>query len=259
MKLFVTGSRGFIGTNFIREAKHRNIPLQSYDPLGSSGLKKVSHLDMDDDITHVIHLGAISSTTETNIRRVLEHNLTWSIELFEYCAERGIHFQWASSAAVYGPRSKSDGPFQVTDECRPSNPYAMSKYLLEQYITKRNTNITTQGFRYFNVYGPNEDHKGTQASPYTQFETQAKETGVIKIFEGSNRIYRDFVHVDIVVQRHFDMMEKPVSGIFNVGSGQTRTFLDVAIGIAAKHKARIEIIPFPEHLMSHYQYYTCAG
>jgi ADP-L-glycero-D-manno-heptose 6-epimerase len=259
MKLLITGAKGFIGKNLVIEATKRQFDFNTYDPLEPSGELKPSELNLD-DITHVIHLGAISSTTETDVKKIIDNNLTWSIELFERCVERGIHFQWSSSASVYGKRSEEQGPFNVTDECKPANFYAMSKFLLEQYIIKRNADIKFQGFRYFNVYGPYEEHKGTQASPHTQFANQAKKTGVIKVFEKSENIYRDFIHVDRVINNHFDMLcSKTNAGIFNVGTGLPRTFMDVARDVAIAYSAEIQTIPFPKHLKDHYQYYTCAG
>jgi ADP-L-glycero-D-manno-heptose 6-epimerase len=115
-----------------------------------------------------------------------------------------------------------------------------------------------QGFRYFNVYGPHEDHKGSQASPYSQFARQARETGVIRVFENSDKYKRDFIHVDAVIDYHLRMLNVKESGIFNLGSGSPRSFLDVARDIALIYDARIEEIPFPEHLRAHYQEYTHA-
>lgn len=256
MKLLITGTRGFIGQNFVLEAMRRDVDFITYDM--SEGYLEPEALPFE-GVTHVIHLGAISSTTETNVKKVMDANLTWAIGLFEECVKRGIHFQWSSSASVYGKREKEGGPFKASDVCMPLNLYAHSKYLLEQYIIKRDANIVWQGFRYFNVYGPHEDHKGDQASPYTKFTKQARETGVINIFEGSENIYRDFIHVDRVIDVHFKRMARPISSIYNVGTGAPRTFLDVARDVALITGARINTIEFPEHLKPHYQYYTCAG
>lgn len=255
MKILVTGSKGFIGSNFIKQLTGHDV--DEYDVL--DGYVRPAELNIE-KYDWVIHLGAVSSTTETNIEKVIDLNVSWAIEMFEECVCHNTHFQWASSASVYGIRDSCDGSMKITDECHPANLYAHSKYMLEQYIMKRKTtNIIKQGFRYFNVYGPNEDHKMSQASPYFQFEKQAKETGTIKLFEGSENFHRDFIHVDEVVARQIDAMEKNVSGIYNVGTGQPRSFLEVAKSIALLYNAKIEIIPFPENLISHYQKYTCAG
>jgi ADP-L-glycero-D-manno-heptose 6-epimerase len=136
----------------------------------------------------------------------------------------------------------------------------MSKYLFEQYVKSRpNINVIIQCFRYFNVYGPNEDHKGNQASPYMQFTKQAKENGSIKIFEGSENCLRDFIHVDQVIEKQISYFFTKKSGVFNIGTGTTKSFLDIANEIASQYNAEIISIDFPEPLKKHYQYYTCSG
>jgi ADP-L-glycero-D-manno-heptose 6-epimerase len=202
----------------------------------------------------LIHLGAISSTVENNIAKVLSQNLISSIELFEACIDAGVNFQWSSSASVYGDSLV----FTEDQPSYPKNIYARSKHLLEQYILSRRAPIIYQGFRYFNVHGPHEEHKGTQASPHSQFAKQARETGIIKLFEGSEHFCRDFVPVDYVVDIHKRFLEVQESGIWNVGTGVPQSFLAVAQQIAQQYGAKLEIIPFPEHLKSHYQKYTCA-
>ena len=132
--------------------------------------------------------------------------------------------------------------------------------MFDRYITylAGNWPIRVQGFRYFNVYGPHEDHKGDQASPYYKFEKQAKDTGVIKIFEGSENYSRDFVPVETVCKIHRHFLSVPDTGIWNVGTGRATSFADVARMIADKYGAKIEYIPMPDNLKSQYQTYTCA-
>jgi ADP-L-glycero-D-manno-heptose 6-epimerase len=255
MKILVTGSKGFIGKNFVNELNKQNINYVEYDLL--DGYKNPNDLDFT-DVTNCVHLGANSSTTETDIKKVLDNNLTWSIMLFEECVKRNINFQWSSSASVYGKRTKEQGVFRVGDTCYPANIYAQSKFLLETYVMNRIVPISKQGFRYFNVYGPFEEHKGNQASPYFQFEKQAKETGVIRVFEGSENYLRDFVSVDQVISSHLYFIDKKSSFIYNVGTGKPKSFLQVAEEIAEKYNAKIETVPFPESLKKHYQTYTCA-
>jgi ADP-L-glycero-D-manno-heptose 6-epimerase len=255
MKLLITGSEGFIGKNFIK-AIPRAWNFDCFDIKNNLNVRP-KHLSVK-KYDWVIHLGAISSTTESNLSRLMDLNLSWTVELFEECKKHNCNLQWSSSASVYGKRSRSAGVFKETDQCMPSNYYAMSKYLIEQYIKCSSYDITVQGFRYFNVYGEHEEHKQNQASPYTQFKQQAQKTGIINIFEGSDVIYRDFVHVDSVVAAHLKMLNSRLSGIYNIGSGQAKSFLEVASSIASDFSAQINIIPFPEHLKSHYQYYTEA-
>ena len=115
-----------------------------------------------------------------------------------------------------------------------------------------------QGFRYFNVYGPGEDHKGNQASPYHQFTQQAKNNGVIKLFENCDQYLRDFVHVNRIIDIHEKFLSVKNSGVWNIGTGTAKSFLAVANEVIQKYPARIEYIPMPEILKQSYQTYTCA-
>jgi ADP-L-glycero-D-manno-heptose 6-epimerase len=252
MKVLVTGSKGFIGQNLL-EKLPSDWFVTSFD-IKDNPETRPRDLDLS-GVNWVVHIGALSSTTEKDVRRVMDLNLSWSIELLEEAEKARANFQWSSSASVYG---RSNQPMKEADRANPRNLYAMSKYLFEEYVKNSQSNIIRQGFRYFNVYGPHEDHKGSQASPYHQFARQARETGVIQVFEGSESCLRDFIHADRVVDAHLKMMSVHDSGIFNVGTGNPRSFLDVARDVALFYNARIEVVPFPDHLKEHYQYYTCA-
>lgn len=257
MKILVTGHKGFIGQNLCKAITEKGWRLSTFDIVDNPTFRP-KDLDFT-DVDVVVHLGAISSTTETDVRKIMDLNLSWSIEMLEECKIRNISMQFASSASVYGNRYRR--PMKEDDHCSPLNYYAMSKYLFEEYVNKQSRTNNVQIFRYFNVYGPNEEHKGSQASPYTQFAKQAKETGIIKVFEGSEKFMRDFVHVDRVVEVHINSIQSInefSSGIYNIGSGYARSFLDVARDVALLYNASIETIPFPVHLKSHYQYYTEA-
>ena len=259
MKVLVTGHKGFIGQNMCKAIQKEGWDLVTFD---ISDDFNVRPKDLSfDGVNCVIHLGAISSTTETDIRKIINFNLSWSIEMLEECRERGIHMQFASSASVYGQNFDSS-ILEEKDVCYPANYYALSKYMFEQYALKRPlVESGLQIFRYFNVYGPHEEHKGSQASPYTQFAKQAKETGVIKVFKGSDKFTRDFVHVDTVINAHIQCLKRTefTGGIYNVGSGYSRSFLDVAKDIAFLYNAEIKEIPFPDNLKEHYQYHTQAN
>ena len=131
--------------------------------------------------------------------------------------------------------------------------------MFERYVELRDAPIITQVFRYFNVYGPHEEHKGTQASPYTQFCNQAEVNGTIKIFKGSKNYRRDFVHVDQIVEYHKKFFKVKESGTWNLGTGKTSSFYKVAKEIADKHKVKIEYKEMPSVLKENYQEFTQAS
>jgi ADP-L-glycero-D-manno-heptose 6-epimerase len=249
MKLLITGTNGFIGSNLVRYL-HEYTPDQ-YDI--SMGYTRPRDLNIH-KYDWVLHIGACSSTVETDVQKVMDLNVSWPIELFEECIKHNTNFQWSSSASVYGKSII----FKESEAPEPLNLYARSKALLENYITTRQADIIWQGFRYFNVYGPGEEHKGNQASPHQQFTDQAIKTGKIKLFEESENFRRDFVPIETVCYYHKKLLSRDVSGIFNIGTGRAKSFFEVAEEIASKHNAEIEYIPFPDNLKSHYQTYTCA-
>ena len=246
MHILITGNKGFIGQNMVAALAEQN-KLSFYE--WGDPAPKISGLDW------VIHLGAISTTTERDVEKVMQQNYDFSCWLLAECVVHNVNLQYSSSASVYGLSTD----FSEDSPLDPKSPYAWSKYLFDRFVEKhRPYPITVQGFRYFNVYGPHEDHKGDQASPYHKFEKQARETGVIKIFENSDRYFRDFVHVKYVVEIHKKMLNIHESGIFNVGTGTPKSFEDVAREVATKYDAKIEFIPMPEQLKSQYQTYTKA-
>lgn len=246
-KILLTGHEGFIGSNM----KLRLTQL-GYDVFG---------VEMDDEIPNlygfdlVMHLGAISATTETNVEKIMKYNYEYSLDLLYRCECLGIPMQFASSASVYGLKRefKEDSPVD------PRTPYAWSKYMFEKYVELHPPlDNTIQMFRYFNVYGPNEEHKGTQASPYCQFTQQAINNGKIKLFENSENYHRDFIPVEKIIDTHIKFMYLYTSGVFNIGTGETKSFQDVAEEIATRFNVPIEYIPMPENLKHSYQEYTCA-
>lgn len=246
MKILITGYKGFIGQNMVNALKTEH-ELSLYE--WGDPPPDFENLDW------CIHLGAISSTAEKDVEKIMRQNYDFSCIVLVACQTHGVNLQYASSASVYGTNSdfSEDGPLD------PKSPYAWSKYLFDRAIrSTKFDNIVVQGFRYFNVYGPHEDHKGDQASPFHKFEQQAKTTGVIKLFEKSHNYCRDFVHVNTVVDVHKKFFNIKESGVWNVGTGKPRSFEDVAREIADKYNARIEYIPMPENLKNQYQVYTCA-
>jgi ADP-L-glycero-D-manno-heptose 6-epimerase len=170
------------------------------------------------------------------------------------CQDRRIPIQISSSASVYGPNNTT---FRETDDIYPVNLYAKSKAAIETYFEMIYPVSPIQIFRYFNVYGPCEDHKGEQASPFHKFHEQAK-TGTIKLFVGSDKFRRDFIHVDEVINIHKAFFDIDESGIWNIGTGETLSFNDVASLVGAEFSAKIEYIPMPEQLQAAYQKFTRA-
>jgi len=251
MNILITGYKGFIGQNMVKAMADHNLYLYEWGEVLDNKLFK--------KLDWVIHLGAISSTTETNVEKVYQQNVEFTLTLSLLCKQYSVNMQYASSASIYGLNLD----FSEDAPKSPQSPYAWSKFIIDRYMentffNKTNNDIIVQGLRYFNVYGPHENHKEDQASPYFKFEKQAKETGVIKIFEGSENYLRDFIHVDTVCKIHKALLEKDVSGIFNVGMGDTKSFLNIAEEIANKYNAKIMFIPMPENIRKQYQTYTCA-
>ena len=247
MNILITGYKGFIGQNMVEALSGHNLSLLELgDPI-----PRLHGLDW------VVHLGANSSTTETNVEKIMAQNYDFSIELLNRCNVADVNLQYSSSASVYGLKTE----FSEDSPVDPKSPYAWSKYLFDHYVLNnaRFLSVHVQGFRYFNVYGKHEDHKGSQASPYHKFVKQAKETGVIKLFEGSDKFLRDFVPVDLVTSTHKTFLNIKETGIWNVGTGKARSFEDVAKEIAGMYNAKTQYIPMPENLKGQYQAYTCAN
>lgn len=242
MKILVTGHKGFIGSHMMTALQDEH-DVDGFE--WGDAYPKVKKYDW------VIHLGAISSTTETNVEKIMLQNYDWSIDLYKDCRHHQVNFQFASSASLYGKKME----FTEDSPVDPRSPYAWSKYMFEKYLTDHKRTANVQIFRYFNVYGPEgEEHKGNQASPYCQFKKQAEENGEIKVFENSDSFRRDFIHVDEVIEVHKKFFKIDESGIFNVGVGYSKSFMDVAKTFGVP----IVEIPMPPHLEQSYQKYTCA-
>lgn len=243
--ILITGNNGFIGKNLCRRFKDQKCFLSEINTCIN---------DLHDNIpwnkiTEIWHMGAISDTTETNIHRIYKYNIRYTIDLFQKAIQYQIPIKYASSASVYGNTN-------YRREINPLNYYAMSKATIDRYVEDNiNKFVKVQGYRFYNVYGKHEDHKGNQASPVYTFTKQAKEIGTIKLFENSKAYMRDFIWVEDVIDCM--LMDRP-SGIYDLGTGVSRSFERVAEIIAEKYHAKILYIPFPKHLEEKYQYYTCS-
>ena len=245
--IVITGSKGFIGQNFLKYlleySNEEIVTVGEKDAWDWIGLFKEW-----DKVSLILHQGAISDTTETNIDKLHAMNVWFSIELFEKAIQYQILVKFASSASVYGNQEGIVNPL---------NYYAITKLQMDYYIHDHMEEFSSiQSFRYFNVYGDGEDHKGDQASPVHKFTKQIKETGKLKLFEGSDKFLRDFIWVGDIVETVLNN-DKP-SGIYDLGTSNPTSFQTVGELIAEKYNGEIEYIPFPEHLKGKYQTYTCA-
>ena len=289
--ILVTGGAGFIGSVLLAALDERGErDLVCCDHLGSGdkwqniakrrlaeiippealGAWLERHLA---SIEAVFHLGAISSTDERDADLIVERNIRATLDLAEWCTRHGTRLIYASSAATYGDGEAGfdDAP-ELFGKLRPRNAYGWSKLVVDRRVADlaaRRSPLPPQwaGLRFFNVYGPNEWHKGGQQSVVPQFVRQIQQSGTCKLFEshrdgvGHGEQARDFVWVDDVVAVMLWLLDHPgISGVFNVGSGKARSFADLARAVFAAlgEPERIEFVPMPERLRSHYQYFTQA-
>jgi ADP-L-glycero-D-manno-heptose 6-epimerase len=240
--IILTGSEGFIGKNFKSKLKNA-IYLDKHNCW-----EFLRNFDDWNSVSLIIHQGAISSTVEKNIYSLHHYNVAFTLQLFHYALMYQIPVKYASSASVYG---------NTQGDINPLNYYAISKLQIDYFVQDNLDNFSSiQGFRYFNVYGEGEDDKGDQASPVSKFTKQIQETGCLNLFEGSDNFLRDFVCVDDLVDIVLNN-DKP-SGIYDLGTSNPVSFQHVAECVANKYNGKINIVPFPEHLVGKYQTYTCA-
>ncbi len=283
--IVVTGGAGFIGSNLIRalnQRGERNILLVDHLANGQK-MHNIADLDIADymerdefiekigmphffdGVRAVFHQGACSATTEWDGRFVMANNYDYSKRLLHWCISRNVAFMYASSASVYGTGKQG---FRVDRSCEhPINMYAYSKFQFDQYVRPllAKTKSPIVGFRYFNVYGPREQHKGPMSSTAFHFNRQIIGQNKALLFEGCDGMAdgeqkRDFVYVDDVVDVNLWFLGHPEHrGIVNVGTGRAETFNAVAQAVIDWHQSgSIEYIPFPEHLKGAYQSYTEA-
>ncbi|MFN4237801.1 MAG: ADP-glyceromanno-heptose 6-epimerase [Vogesella sp.] len=300
MTIVVTGAAGFIGSNIVKALNARGeTDILAVDNL-SKGDKFVNLVgceisdyldkqdfisligsgDFDGEISAILHQGACSDTMNHDGKYMMENNYQYTLELFEFCQAEEIPFLYASSAATYGKGTtfKEDRQYEG-----PLNVYGYSKFLFDQILRRRMAEgLTAQvaGFRYFNVYGPQEQHKGRMASVAFHNFNQYRETGKVKLFGGHDGYAdgtqsRDFVSVEDVVKVNLYFLDNPdKSGIFNLGSGRAQPFNDVAVATVnacRRHEGKpaltlpelveqgiLEYIDFPDALKGKYQSFTQA-
>jgi ADP-L-glycero-D-manno-heptose 6-epimerase len=283
--IIVTGGAGFIGSNIVKGLNERGREdILVVDDLedGTKFLNLVDceildYLDKDDfigklrddalsggPVEAIFHEGACSATTEWNGRYMMENNYEYSKTLLHYCLDNNIACLYASSAAVYGGG-------RVFSETRqhesPLNVYGYSKFQFDQYVRRYLPRAGCQiaGFRYFNVYGPREQHKGSMASVAYHLSRQLEAGENPRLFAGCDGYgdgeqRRDFIYVDDVVDVNLWFLDNPdKSGIVNLGTGRCQSFRDVANAVIRWYgRGEIEYIPFPDHLKGRYQSYTEA-
>ena len=276
--IVVTGGAGFIGSNIVKGLNDlgRKDILVVDDLTDGTKYANLADLDIADymdkdefisaivsgenlDIEVIFHQGACSSTTEWDGKFMMENNYNYSKDLLHYCLDFNIPFLYASSAATYGGRSDNFIEDRVYE--KPLNVYGYSKFLFDQYVRKILPNANSQicGFRYFNVYGPRENHKGSMASVAYHLNEQITKGEKPKLFAGSDNFRRDFIYVGDVVEVNLWFWKNKVSGIFNCGTGRAESFQSVADAVLDYHKkGEIDYIPFPEHLKGRYQSFTQA-
>jgi ADP-L-glycero-D-manno-heptose 6-epimerase len=287
--IIVTGGAGFIGSSLVRRLNELGeSKIIIVDDLGTDEkwknlvpLKFVDFVHKDDFISMVldrefpfetdsiIHMGANSSTTEKDADHLFSNNYLYTKELAQYCLEKNIRFIYASSAATYGDGSLGfDDDENKLGTLRPLNMYGYSKQLFDLWAKRNGAFDKIVGLKYFNVFGPNEYHKGDMRSVVHKAFEQVRDTGKVRLFKSLNPKYkdgeqlRDFIYIKDAVKMTLFFIDKPdTSGLFNIGSGKARTWNDLVTALfeAMNKPVKIEYIDLPQHLQDKYQYFTEAN
>lgn len=291
--IIVTGGAGFIGSQLIKQLEARTAPeIAVCDILGTDdkwkniAKREIACIVAPDDLTTflndnaanietVFHMGAVSSTTERDADLIVRSNFTLSMTLWEWCARNNVTMIYASSAATYGDGTqgfKGDDTVEGLARLRPMNAYGWSKHVFDRRITRIVSENGPRpphwaGLKFFNVYGPNEYHKGNMISVALKNFNEINETGQAMLFRSHNPKFnnggqkRDFVWVEDCADIAIWLSENPsAQGIFNVGTGEARTFEDLARSVfkAMGRQADIRFIDTPENIRDRYQYFTQA-
>lgn len=289
--IVITGALGFIGSVVAKDmmAEYPKekflfsdlLPLQARPRLAESLLSGSPNFDYclsenlfdrlnseTEPVRWIIHMGACSSTTEMNREYLYQINTLYSVRLCQWARDHNAGFIYASSGATYGGGELGFGDWVDSEQLNPLNPYGESKVLFDRWILKQpRTPENWYGLKFFNVYGPNENHKGDMASVVFKAFQQIQETGKLQLFrshrsewqDGKQR--RDFVYVKDISRWMSELMrKKPQSGLYNMGYGQSRTWLDLAHAVFFHMQRPVEIdwIDVPERIRDRYQYLTEA-
>lgn len=239
MKILVTGHAGFIGGNMIgwlQQEEGWEVDGWEWHPIERP---EISLYDW------VIHLGAIADMTCTDVDMIMRQNYEFSQWLFTECNKHGVHLQYASSSAVYGDTKD----FSEHSACHPDNAYSWSKYLFDRWVFQQEQHVMVQGFRYFNVYGRGMHKRGKRANIIHKWRQQARKEGKLTVWDCADRVKRDWLWVGDLCKLQIDFIKQVKgSGIWNVGTGLSHSFLDIAEEIAEQEGAVIEFEPVgPEY------------
>ena len=286
--IVVTGGAGFIGSAIVWRLNEQGITkIIVVDDLGADekwknlvSLKFDDFIHKDDfismiidrdipfEIDSVIHMGANSSTTEKDANHLFSNNYLYTKELATYSLEKDIRFIYASSAATYGDGSLGfDDDENKLETLRPLNMYGYSKQLFDLWAKRKEAFNKIVGLKYYNVYGPNEYHKGDMRSVVHKAFEQVRDTGKVKLFKSLNSKHkdgeqlRDFIYIKDAVEMTLFFLDKPkTNGLFNLGTGKAQTWNDLVTAIfkSLNKPVSIEYIDLPEHLREKYQYFTEA-
>ena len=292
--LIITGGAGFIGSNLIYELnriKEKNIIICDVlnSKLKKNYLKKLSYKKIvppikifnfleknKEKIRYIFHLGAISATTSSNFSKLIKNNLEFPIKILKFCNLNKIDLIYASSASTYGNGKNGfndNDNLHYLNKLKPLNLYGKSKNLFDLHVSKKikkksELSIKCVGLKFFNVYGKNEKHKKKQMSIISSLSSIIKKKGKVKLFKSHNKNFkdgeqkRDFIHVSDCINVILWFYKKNrISGLFNVGTGDARTFIDVTkiLYKELKIKENISFIDTPKNIRKHYQYYTKAN